>query len=162
MKEESYIESKTEEQQYKRPLSFRSSFWIVLGIHVFGGIGLMSFTGGTKTAHAEDKKFLASKESEYTGVEEPKPTPTPTPIQTPTPSPTPQVKEIKQSNFPHTGKPRIVAYPKNGMTQSYTIKKGDTLYSICKKYRMNFETLKKINNIKDPTKIYVGQTLKFL
>lgn len=160
MKEESYIESKTEEKQYKRPLSFRSSFWIVLGIHLFGGIGLMSFTGGTKTANAEDKKFLASKESEYTGVEEPKPTPTPTPV--PSPTPTPQIKESKQSDFPKVGKPRIVAYPKNGMTQSYTIKKGDTLYSICKKYRMNFEKLKQINNIKDPTKIYVGQTLKFL
>jgi len=159
MKEESYIEKKQEEV-IPRSISFRSSFWIVLGIHLFGGIGLMSFTGGTKTANAADKKFLESKESQYTGVEEPTPTPTPSP--SPSPSPTPQIKESKQSDFPKAGKPKIVAYPKIGMTQSYTIKKGDTLYSICKKYRMNFEKLKQINNIKDPTKIYVGQTLKFL
>ncbi|QTC40376.1 LysM peptidoglycan-binding domain-containing protein [Bacillus sp. V3] len=44
-------------------------------------------------------------------------------------------------------------------TTSYKIKKGDTLYSIAKKYKTSVSTLKKLNNLKSEM-IYVGQTLK--
>ena len=89
--QESYVEKKLQEQV--RPISFRSSFWIVLAIHLFGGVGFISLTGGTKTANAEDKKFLESKEAQFAGIETPTPTPvvTPTPTATPTPTPTPTV-----------------------------------------------------------------------
>lgn len=148
MKEENYIESRKEEIQ-PRTISFKSSFWLVLAIHLFGGIGIMSLSGGTKPANAVDKKA-----PEPTQVVE---TPSPTPI----PEPTPEVKKTSQSDFPSSGKPRIVAYPKIGLTQFYVVKKGDTLYAISKKYKLNFEKLKEINNIKDPQKIFVGQKLKF-
>jgi LysM repeat protein len=48
------------------------------------------------------------------------------------------------------------------LTNSYLVKQGDTVYSISKKYKLNVDKLLKLNNIKDPNKIAVGQTLKFL
>lgn len=157
MKEESYIEEK-EDEIPARPISFKSSFWLVLAIHLFGGIGLMSLTGGTKTANAEDKKFLESKESQFVGVEEVKPTPTPTPIPV---KEEPQPKHSPKDDWPK-GKPKVVHPVKPSITKEYIVKKGDTLYSISHKYKLNFERLKQINNIKDPQKIFVGQKLKFL
>ncbi|MDC7227056.1 MAG: M23 family metallopeptidase [Spirochaetales bacterium] len=42
---------------------------------------------------------------------------------------------------------------------SYTIKKGDTLYSISRKYNIRIESLKSYNGITDPSKLYPGMTL---
>lgn len=44
---------------------------------------------------------------------------------------------------------------------SYKVKKGDTLYSISWQYGMDYKSLAKINNIRPPYKIFVGQTLRF-
>jgi LysM repeat protein len=156
MKEESYTEEKKDEIP-TRPISFKSSFWLVLAIHLFGGVGLLSLTGGTKTANAEDKKFLESKEAQFAGVEAtPTPTPEPAPvIEEPPPKQTPK------DHWPKA-KPKIVYPVKPTITKEYVVKKGDTLYAISKKYKLNFERLKQINNIKDPQKIFVGQKLKFL
>ncbi|MDC9724982.1 MAG: peptidoglycan DD-metalloendopeptidase family protein [Gammaproteobacteria bacterium] len=43
----------------------------------------------------------------------------------------------------------------------HKVKKGDTLYSISWRYGMNYKTLAKINNIRSPYKIYIGQKLRF-
>lgn len=43
--------------------------------------------------------------------------------------------------------------------ESYTVKKGDTLYSLAKKYKTSVEDLRSINNIKG-TKIRIGQKLE--
>jgi LysM repeat protein len=150
MKKETYTESIQEKEEViQRPISFKSSFWVVFAIHLFGGIGLLSFTGGTKTANAEDKKFLESKESQFVGVEQP----------TPTPTPVAQPKQSPKDHWPTKGKPKVVAIVK---TKEYVVKKGDNLYAISKKYKLDFEKLKQLNNIKDPSKIYVGQKLKFM
>ncbi|MBE9532830.1 MAG: peptidoglycan DD-metalloendopeptidase family protein [Proteobacteria bacterium] len=45
--------------------------------------------------------------------------------------------------------------------KSYKVKKGDTLYSISWRYGMDYKTLAKINNIRSPYNIYIGQKLKF-
>lgn len=42
----------------------------------------------------------------------------------------------------------------------YTVKKGDTLTAIAKKFNTTISALQKLNNIKDVNKIYVGQILK--
>ena len=47
-----------------------------------------------------------------------------------------------------------------GSEKTYVVKKGDTLTAIAKKYKTTVAKLKKINNIKDANKIYVGQKLK--
>ena len=43
---------------------------------------------------------------------------------------------------------------------TYTVKNGDTLSAIAKKYGVTYQFLAKINNIPDPNKIYVGQVIK--
>lgn len=45
-------------------------------------------------------------------------------------------------------------------SKTYKVKSGDTLSEIAKKYNTTVSALAKKNNIKDPNKIYVGQTLK--
>ena len=42
---------------------------------------------------------------------------------------------------------------------TYTVKKGDTLSSIAKEYGTTYQEIAKANNISDPNKINVGQTL---
>ena len=43
---------------------------------------------------------------------------------------------------------------------SYTIRKGDTLYSISKKYNIKIESLKNFNGIDDPSKLYPGMEIR--
>jgi len=47
---------------------------------------------------------------------------------------------------------------KTGET-AYIVKKGDTLYSIGKKYGVDFKTLAKMNGIRRPYSIFVGQRI---
>ncbi len=42
---------------------------------------------------------------------------------------------------------------------SYTVKSGDSLSAIAARYGMSYETLARLNNISNPNRIYVGQTL---
>lgn len=42
----------------------------------------------------------------------------------------------------------------------YTVKKGDILSEIANKYGTTYQKLAKLNNIKNPNKIYVGQKIK--
>ena len=41
----------------------------------------------------------------------------------------------------------------------YTIQKGDTLYSISKKYNVKIDSLKSYNDLSDPSKLYPGMTI---
>ena len=43
---------------------------------------------------------------------------------------------------------------------TYTVKKGDTLSAIAKKYGTTYQEIAKANGISNPNKIYAGQTLK--
>ena len=54
----------------------------------------------------------------------------------------------------------FVAYQENqDFGQTYVVQKGDTLYSIAKKYDLSVEELQKINNLRGTT-ISIGQTLQ--
>lgn len=169
-----------EVEQEKPPIKFRNAFGVVIALHavVIGGI-LISSNNLKATAQEieEDKKFVSSKESIYVGepekVEPEKVEP----------------KEVSKNDFPQPNAPMVKTIPKtietkiaesvpkptpqqqakntetktkSKYTQTYQVKQGDTINSIAKKYRLVTERLMKINNIKDPNKIYVGQTLKFL
>lgn len=43
---------------------------------------------------------------------------------------------------------------------TYTVKSGDTLSKIANQFGTNYETLARLNNLSNPNRIYVGQTLK--
>ncbi len=43
----------------------------------------------------------------------------------------------------------------------YKVKKGDTLYSISWRYGMDYKSVAKINNIRSPYKIVIGQKIRF-
>lgn len=45
--------------------------------------------------------------------------------------------------------------------QSYKVKRGDTLYSVSWRFGMDFKTVARINGIRSPYIIYVGQKLRF-
>ena len=45
-------------------------------------------------------------------------------------------------------------------TNTYTVKKGDTLSGIAKKYKTTVKKLVEINNIKNPDLINIGQVIK--
>ena len=48
----------------------------------------------------------------------------------------------------------------NAESNTYVIKKGDTLYGLCKRYDVSIDELKSINNITDPSRIYPGMEIK--
>lgn len=165
------IEIELEEvEEEKPPIKFKSAFGVVVAIHaiVIGGI-LISSNNLKATAEEikEDKKFVSSKESVYVGEPEKVskndfPHPDAPMVKT-----TPKTNETKiaesvpkATSQPQEKKPEVKT--KSKYTQTYQVKQGDTINSIAKKYRLVTERLMKINNIKDPNKIYVGQTLKFL
>ncbi len=50
--------------------------------------------------------------------------------------------------------------PKHWDPQGYTVKRGDTLYSIAWRYEKDFRQVAKLNNIKSPYAIYPGQRLR--
>lgn len=89
-----------------------------------------------------------------TGPTPPAPKPTPKPTPTPAPSVpgcgTPTVKPTPQPTVKPTPKP-VPTY--------YVVKKGDTLYSIAKKYKTTVAAIQKLNGLKSTT-IAAGQKLR--
>jgi LysM repeat protein len=108
---------------------------------------------GSSTLWANPSTSLNAEDKQLIETSEPKVTPIQAPIAapivetTPTPASQPNSTLNKQTKT---------------LTSQYVVKKGDTIYSIAKKYKLNLEQLIQINQIKDPNKITVGQNLKFL
>ncbi len=87
------------------------------------------------------------------------PTPAPTPVEKVSPSASPQITQSPPQTSPPKG--GEVPHP-SSKTTSYTVKQGDTFYSIVKRYKLSAKALTELNDIKDPSKIRVGQVLKFV
>lgn len=138
------------EEEYK-PITFKQALWVVLGLHMMAAFGIFFFSGVKKTLASEDKDFLKSREAVFVGI----PDPTPTPSSSFPTSPTRVISHPKPS-------PQSDKHPLKKQAQTYTICKGDNLYRVSVKFKINFEKLKELNNIKDPNKIYIGQTLKLM
>jgi LysM repeat protein len=124
-------------------------FWSVLVVH----LGIFSIF-----AVASPKKETTQQEPPT--IQEPTPTPAPTnavPMDS-KPEPLAEIKPPTPEVKPSPVKPEI----KNQMTKEYVVKSGDTIFSIAKKYKLNYDRLIKMNNIQDPNKVVVGQKLRFL
>jgi LysM repeat protein len=155
-----HIQSYMKEDKEQKPISFKGAVGLVAGLHILAGIGI--FYASIPKSFADDKKFINTTEANYTGV----PDEQVKPIPTPTPEPLKQeiTDEGKIATYPRPiSTPTPIAKIVNSKyTQSYTIKKGDTIHSISKRYGLNTKKLLEINHIKNPNNIRVGQVLKFL
>lgn len=148
-----------EESEEPKSISFKQSFGIVLGIHALA-IGGIIYASLPK-AHAEDKAFLKSPEAQYTGI--PEPIPNRKEI-TPDGKIATYPKPIEEKKYPEVKKEVLPIKNKvnSKYSQTYKVKKGDTIYSISKKYHLNTKKLLQLNHITDSSKLRVGQVLKFL
>lgn len=74
-----------------------------------------------------------------------------------------QANNIKNINLIRVGqvlKLPGTATPKPAPVRTYTVKRGDTLYSIARKYNTTVTKIAQTNNIKNVNVIRVGQVLK--
>jgi len=164
------VDTENELEIKEKTLSLKGAVYVVAGLHVAVLVGIMFFSSATKAraVAAEDKKFLEN--APMVGVDDPTiasgnktetppvATPTPTPVVAkPTPTPIPasmiQTKVIdKKEQNPN--------YPTK--LKEYVVKKGDSFHKIAKKYKLNEKKLQALNNIKDTSKLSVGQKLKLM
>lgn len=114
---------------------FGKPFFIIVTVHIILAAGLTTYASSENSKPTEEHKpiIAAAPVTSSTSANATVQVPPPTPVS----------KQTK-------------------LTEMYTIKQGDTIYSISKKYKLNVDKLLKLNNIKDPNKIVVGQQLKFL
>ena len=72
-----------------------------------------------------------------------------------------KINHIKNPDLIYVGqKLKVPNHKKSNGYKKYVVKSGDTLSEIALKHHTNVRELVKINHIKDPDKIYVGQVLK--
>ena len=145
-----YIQKKIEMElsslEPPKPLSLKQSIWFVVAAHIL--IGGLIYGYSNKSHAKEDKKFLETKDAEYAGIPEPTPSPTPSPQATPVV--VTNVEIPKTNDWP---KPKSIP-------SVYYVNSGDTLYSISKRYQVPIKTILKKNNLKDNSKIKLGQKIK--
>ena len=156
-----------ENEETPKTLSMKSAVVVVVSLHAVALFGILYFSSIKSSQAESDKKFLT--EDKYAGVES---TPTPTPVPTPDPSPIDQKPpkdawpmenaKVELKTWPNTKKAIPVKQSNSRYTKEYVVKQGDTFYGIVRKYKLNADKLKKINNIKNENTIQVGQKLKLM
>ncbi len=155
-----------ENEEPPKSISMKSALVVVVSLHAVALFGLIYFSSVKSSQAESDKKFLKDV---YAGVEQiPSPSPSPTPVPVPIDKmpekqswPTENLKpELK--TWPNTKKAIPVNQKDSHYTKEYTIKKGDTFNGIVRKYKLNPDKLKQLNNIKNENSIKVGQKLKLM
>ena len=181
------VDTENELEIKEKTLSLKGAVYVVAGLHIAVLAGIMFFSSATKAraVAAEDKKFLEN--APMVGVDDPKiattgnktetkpiavATPTPeaivkakveTPVAKPVavakPTPTPIPASMIQTKIVDKKKsnPNYPQYKKE-----YVVKQGDNFHNIAKKYKLNEKKLQALNNIKDTSKLSVGQKLKLM
>ena len=145
----------------ENPISMKSAFYTVLGLHLLAVAGLVAFSANSSAQAsqlAEDKKYVLEN-APMVGVESSE-----TPKAKPEKEPARPTVVVEHKAVP---KPKIIQrvpekpnYPQ--FAREYVVQKGDTFTRIVKKYRLDATKLKSINGIKDENKLAVGQKLKLL
>lgn len=140
----------------KGPITMKTAIAIVVGLHLvaLGGIWLSGSKSHAAEIKKSDQEFLKTQPV-YVGVDEVK---------------TPEVKKEKAPlspnalTKPEAPKPEVKkeSSPTNwplSKEKIHTLAKGETLYSLGKKYKKSVAIIEKANRIKDATKLSVGQKL---
>ena len=120
-----------------------------------GFVEPISFVKAMKAA-AEAKDFakVATSQDEAT---EPEPVHEPTPKKKINPYNVPAPKPVQK---PKTTKKASSPVKKPASTKTHTVKSGESLSIIARKYKTTVATLVKLNKIKDPNLVLVGQIIK--
>jgi LysM repeat protein len=63
------------------------------------------------------------------------------------------------TDVPPTAVPTTVASPRPSARTTYTVKSGDTLYDIARKFGTTVAAIKELNDISDASRLHVGQVL---
>ena len=152
--------------------SFAKIFCVVLGLHVAGAALIVFGTSSANASPSAEKVQTLPKESSTIGpasdsisITEPQTLPIDQQPEKPKPTPQPlhqQTEKTEHLSQSQQSIPTPKLTPTSKLVKDYTVKQGDTVNSIAKKYRLVTDRLMKLNNIKDPNKIKVGQTLKFM
>jgi LysM repeat protein len=150
---------------------FAPTVLIVFFVHIaLAGVFLGNVAYGNQPINKHNE---VSSDKVYAGVEEAlvkpvAPVISEQPIAPHTPQELPKRLEVKETIkpvAPHEGTTNNstnIQVNSNKKTTSYTVKSGDTLYGIARKYKLNLNRLKQLNNIQNTNKIFPGQTLKFM
>ncbi|MFA7577444.1 MAG: N-acetylmuramoyl-L-alanine amidase, partial [Candidatus Muiribacteriota bacterium] len=71
-------------------------------------------------------------------------------------------ESIKEAVLTYLDEKKLIAYELENIVlpNFYEIKPGDTLSTIAHRFKIDVESLKKINNINDPSRIYAGTKIK--
>jgi LysM repeat protein len=113
-----------------------------------------------KLAKSDGTEIVATTQTAQVTVGTPsQPTATPTPTQTPTPTATSTTPT--PTGTPPTATPTPTPTPtlQPGQTVIYVVRSGDTLYSIARRFGTTVQAVAQINNVSNPSRIYVGQRL---
>lgn len=130
-----------------RVLALAAVAVVVLGVAIVLGQGLISgplagLIGGAGTTPTPTATASPTASAQPTPEATPQATPSPTAEPTPTPT------------------PRPTATPAPAF-RNYTVKSGDTLYSIAKQFKVTIASIRALNpSVKDTNIIHVGQVLK--
>jgi len=115
-------------------------------------------TIAASTLPSADAASTASPTLSATVSNQTTPTPTATQTETPTPSLTPT--ETLTPIATATVTPSQTATATSATTFNYTVQEGDTLSAIADKFGFTVEQVLAVNDLKDPSFIYVGQIIK--
>lgn len=138
------------------------------------GVGPFDSRGNYVEAWADDKSkgrwWRKSTSSPSAIASTPKPTPKPPVIASaPTPTPRPAARPTRPAPRPPVGRPSVAskpkprpkavkAKPKRKSPIRYTIKKGDTLYALARKYKTSVTAIQRANGLKG-TNLQIGKRL---
>ena len=179
------VDTENELEIKEKTLSLKGAVYVVAGLHIAVLAGIMFFSSATKAraVAAEDKKFLEN--APMVGVDDSKIVTTgnktetkPVAVATPTPEAivkanveTPVAKPVavaKPTSIPASMiKTKVVDKKKSNPNypqykKEYVVKQGDNFHKIATKYKLNEKKLQALNNIKDTSKLSVGQKLKLM
>jgi LysM repeat protein len=143
----------TKEKPFSSKKTFVTVLSLVIVFHLFAALAVIA-SNSTTTVPTLTQNATVVQESQP--IEDP--TPTPAPVVT-----TPNIKPVKVE----TDLKKEFVESKLKLSDSvptpkiYIVKKGDTVYNICKKYKISSNLLVKLNKIEN-NKIIVGQKLKLM